>query len=94
MLPATSDPGLTELEGMVLVMEYVDGPSLSEMIRAQGLLDDVSAARVWVGWAGARRRARARCDAPRRQARQHRDGRGRMAHLIDFGIARAPATPR
>jgi len=89
MLPAASDPGLTELEGMVLVMEYVDGPSLSEMIRAQGLLDDVSAARVWVGVAGA-------LDAAHGRGVMHRDVKpgnivmdsAAMAHLIDFGIAR------
>jgi serine/threonine protein kinase len=89
MLPATSDPGLSELEGMVLVMEYVDGPSLAEMIRAQGLLDDVSAARVWVGVAGA-------LDAAHGRGVMHRDVKpgnvvmdaAGMAHLIDFGIAR------
>jgi len=89
MLPASSDPGLTELDGMVLVMEYVDGPSLAELIRARGLLDDLAAARVWAGVAGA-------LDAAHARGVMHRDVKpgnivvdpGGMAHLIDFGIAR------
>jgi serine/threonine protein kinase len=89
MLPASSDPGLTELDGMVLVMEFVDGPSLAELIRARGLLDDLAAARVWAGVAGA-------LDAAHGRGVMHRDVKpgnividpGGMAHLIDFGIAR------
>jgi predicted Ser/Thr protein kinase len=89
MLPASSDPGLAELDGMVLVMEYVDGPSLAELIRARGLLDDLAAARVWAGVAGA-------LDAAHARGVMHRDVKpgnivvdpAGMAHLIDFGIAR------
>jgi eukaryotic-like serine/threonine-protein kinase len=89
LVPAASDPGLAELEGMVLVMEYVDGPSLAELVRARGLLDDLAAARVWRGVAGA-------LDAAHGRGVMHRDVKpgnivmdpAGLAHLIDFGIAR------
>lgn len=89
MVPARSDPGLTELDGMVLVMEFVDGPSLAELIRTRGVLDDVAAARAWIGVAGA-------LDAAHDRGVMHRDVKpgnvvidsSGLAHLIDFGIAR------
>ena len=89
MLPARSDPGLSELDGMVLVMEFVDGMSLAELVRARGLLDDLFAARVWAGVAGA-------LDAAHARGVMHRDVKpgnvvvdsAGLAHLIDFGIAR------
>lgn len=89
LLPADSDPGLAELEGMVIVMEYVEGSSLGDLVRAQGTLDDVAAARVWAGVAGA-------LDAAHHRGVLHRDVKpgnivvdpGGLAHLIDFGIAR------
>ena len=89
LVPADSDPGLAELDGMVIVMEYVRGESLGELVRTRGTLDDVAAARVWSGIAGA-------LDAAHEQGVLHRDvkpgnivfdGDG-QAHLIDFGIAR------
>lgn len=89
LVPARSDPGLAELEGMVLVMEYVDGTPLGELVRSRGLLDDVAAARAWASVAGA-------LDAAHARGVMHRDvkpgnvivdGAG-YAHLIDFGIAR------
>ncbi|WP_232664407.1 serine/threonine-protein kinase [Pseudonocardia sp. TRM90224] len=89
MLLARSDAGLAELDGMVIVMGFVDGMSLGEMVRAQGVLDDVASARVWLSVAGA-------LDAAHRQGVMHRDvkpgnvvvDQGGLAHLIDFGIAR------
>jgi serine/threonine protein kinase len=89
LLPARSDPGLSELDGMVIVMEYVEGPSLGELVRMRGPLDDVTAARVWIGVAGA-------LDAAHTRGVMHRDvkpgnvvlDRSGLAHLIDFGIAR------
>ena len=89
LLPATSDPGLSELEGMVIVMEYVEGSSLGELVRSRGVLDDLAAARVWAGVAGA-------LDAAHTRGVMHRDVKpgnvvvdpGGLAHLIDFGIAR------
>ncbi len=89
MVPARSDPGLAELDGMVIVMGYVEGEPLGELVRARGLLDDVGAARVWIDLAGALAAAHAR-------GVMHRDvkpanvviDRAGRAHLIDFGIAR------
>jgi predicted Ser/Thr protein kinase len=89
LLPAASDPGLSELEGMVIVMEYVEGSSLGDLVRAKGTVDDIVAARVWASLAGA-------LDAAHTQGVMHRDvkpgnvvvDQGGIAHLIDFGIAR------
>lgn len=89
LVPARSDPGLAELEGMVLVMEYVDGTPLGELVRSRGLLDDVAAARAWASVAGA-------LDAAHARGVMHRDVKpgnvivdvAGYAHLIDFGIAR------
>ncbi|WP_433284063.1 protein kinase domain-containing protein [Pseudonocardia sp. CA-142604] len=89
LVPAASDPGLSELDGMVIVMEYVEGSSLGELVRSRGLLDDMAAARVWASVAGA-------LDAAHTRGVMHRDvkpgnivvDRVGQAHLIDFGIAR------
>jgi predicted Ser/Thr protein kinase len=89
LVPAASDPGLAELDGMVIVMEYVDGASLGELVRTRGTLDDLAAARIWGGVAGA-------LDAAHARGVMHRDVKpgnvvvdaGGLAHLIDFGIAR------
>jgi eukaryotic-like serine/threonine-protein kinase len=89
LVPADSDPGLTELDGMVIVMEYVRGESLGDLVRTRGTLDDVAAARVWSSIAGA-------LDAAHGQGVLHRDVKpgnivldaDGQAHLIDFGIAR------
>jgi predicted Ser/Thr protein kinase len=89
MLPASSDPGLSELDGMVIVMEYVEGSSLGDLVRERGTLDDIAAARVWTSLAGA-------LDAAHTRGVMHRDvkpgnvvvDQAGMAHLIDFGIAR------
>ncbi|TQM03810.1 serine/threonine-protein kinase [Pseudonocardia kunmingensis] len=89
LVPAASDPGLRELEGMVIVMEYVEGASLGDLVRTRGVLDDVAAARVWSGIAGA-------LDAAHARSVMHRDvkpgnvvvDQAGLAHLIDFGIAR------
>ena len=89
LVPASSDPGLAGLDGMVIVMEYVEGQSLGELVRARGPLDDIAAARVWASVAGA-------LDAAHGIDVMHRDvkpgnvvvDKGGLAHLIDFGIAR------
>lgn len=89
LLPATSDPGLRELDGLVIVMEYVEGAPLGDLVRSRGLLDDITAARVWIGLAGA-------LDAAHTRGVLHRDvkpgnvvvDQAGLAHLIDFGIAR------
>ena len=74
---------------MVIVMEYVRGESLGELVRTRGPLDDVAAARVWSSIAGA-------LDAAHGHGVLHRDVKpgnivldaDGQAHLIDFGIAR------
>lgn len=89
LVPARSDPGLAELDGMVIVMGYVEGMSLGDLVRSRGTLDDVAAARVWLSLAGA-------LHAAHQQGVMHRDVKpgnvvvdhGGFAHLIDFGIAR------
>ncbi len=89
LVPARSDPGLSELDGMVIVMGYVEGMSLGDLVRSRGTLDDVAAARVWLSLAGA-------LHAAHQQGVMHRDVKpgnvvvdnGGFAHLIDFGIAR------
>lgn len=89
LVHARSDASLPELDGMVLVMEYVEGSSLGELVRSRGTLDDTAAARVWAGIAGA-------LDAAHHRGVLHRDVKPGnivvdptgLAHLIDFGIAR------
>lgn len=89
LVPARSDAGLSELDGMVIVMGYVEGMSLGDLVRSRGTLDDVAAARVWLSLAGA-------LHAAHQQGVMHRDVKpgnvvvdhGGFAHLIDFGIAR------
>jgi len=90
LLPASSDPGLAELDGLVIVMEYVDGEPLGGLVRGHGVLDDIAAARVWSSVGGA-------LDAAHGHGVMHRDvkpgnivlDRAGVAHLIDFGIARS-----
>jgi eukaryotic-like serine/threonine-protein kinase len=89
LVPARSDPGLAELDGMVIVMGYVEGSSLGDLVRSRGTVDDVAAARIWLSLAGA-------LDAAHQRGVLHRDVKpgnvvvdtGGFAHLIDFGIAR------
>jgi eukaryotic-like serine/threonine-protein kinase len=89
LLPASSDPGLAALDGLVIVMEYVDGEPLGGLVRGRGVIDDVAAAWVWAGVGGA-------LDAAHALGVMHRDvkpgnivlDRAGIAHLIDFGIAR------
>lgn len=90
LVHASGDPGLAELGGMVIVMEYVEGSSLGDLVRSRGPLDDIAAATVWAGVAGA-------LDAAHGRGVLHRDVKpgnvvvdaGGRAHLIDFGIARS-----
>ncbi|MFR9806935.1 serine/threonine-protein kinase [Pseudonocardia sp. RS010] len=89
LVHAKSDPGLAQLEGLVIVMEYVEGVPLSRLVQERGPLDDVSAARIWSGVAGA-------LDAAHRRGVLHRDLKpgnvivdsAGYPYLIDFGIAR------
>jgi serine/threonine protein kinase len=90
MLDSRTDPGLAGLHGLVIVMEFVDGQSLGDLVAARGPVDDVAAARMWRQLADA-------LAAAHGQGVLHRDvkpgnvvldARG-APHLIDFGIARA-----
>ena len=89
LVPAAGDPGLAGLSGMVIVMEYVRGESLGERVRGRGVVDDVTAARIWSSMAGALGAAHA-CGLLHRDVKPGNvvvDAAG-QAHLIDFGIAR------
>ncbi|GAA4538334.1 serine/threonine-protein kinase [Pseudonocardia xishanensis] len=89
LVHARSDPGLAQLEGLVIVMEHVQGVPLSRLVQERGPVDDVAAARIWAGVAGA-------LDAAHQRGVLHRDLKpGNVIvdpaghpHLIDFGIAR------
>ena len=89
LMHASADPGLQGMDGLVIVMQYVDGMSLGELVGERGPVDDISAARIWTGIAGA-------LDTAHRGGVLHRDIKpGNIVvdpqghpHLIDFGIAR------
>ena len=80
---------LEDDDGMAIVMEYVEGLSLAQTMQRNGLLDDVSAARLWSTLAGA-------LNAAHEKSVLHRDLKPSnviidnegIPHLIDFGLAR------
>ena len=90
LVDSGSDPGLAGLRGLVIVMEYVEGQSLGELVTARGSVDDRTAARIWLRSAGA-------LAAAHQRGVLHRDIKpdnvvldpAGEPHLIDFGIARA-----
>ncbi|GAB3397057.1 protein kinase domain-containing protein [Amycolatopsis echigonensis] len=79
-----------EPDGLALVMEYLQGRPLAEVVDAQGPIDDVAAGRLWSTMAGA-------LVAAHERGVLHRDVKpsnvildpAGIAHLIDFGIARS-----
>ncbi|KMS85996.1 serine/threonine-protein kinase [Prauserella rugosa] len=79
-----------EHDGLALVMEYLEGRSLADMVDTGGALDDQAAGRLWATLAGA-------LSAAHEKGVLHRDMKPSnvivdpqgLPHLIDFGIARS-----
>jgi len=80
---------VADVDGLGLVMEYIEGEPLVEAVATHGMLDDVRAARLWLTMAGA-------LSAAHDKGVLHRDVKPANVivdpagnpHLIDFGIAR------
>ena len=78
-----------------MAMEYVQGRTLADILRANGHVNSVQAAEIASEVVGrARLRPRQRRRAPRHQAGQHPDRLGNgQVKVADFGIARAMNAP-
>jgi eukaryotic-like serine/threonine-protein kinase len=90
LVDSRAEPGLAPLHGLVIVMEYVEGRSLGEIVAARGPIDDTTVARIWLRMAEALTSAHQR-GVLHRDVKPDNvllDARGEP-HLIDFGIARA-----
>ena len=81
---------VTEGDSLGLIMEYIEGEQLAEVVHGQGALTDLQAARLWLTMAGALSAAHAKGVLHRdvKPANVIVDPEG-MPHLIDFGIARS-----
>jgi eukaryotic-like serine/threonine-protein kinase len=87
-------PGVDDLSGLAIVMEYVPGPSLAQQVRDRGPLSDTEGAHLWHSMAAALAAAHHRGVLHRdvKPSNIIIDDAGR-AHLIDFGIARTAGDP-
>jgi predicted Ser/Thr protein kinase len=81
---------VSEGDGLGLIMEYIEGEQLAEVVHGQSVLGDLQAARLWLTMAGALSAAHAKGVLHRdvKPANVIIDPEG-MPHLIDFGIARS-----
>lgn len=77
-------------DGLALIMEYIEGEQLAEVVHGKGVLGDLQAARLWLTMAGALTAAHGKGVLHRdvKPANVIVDPEG-MPHLIDFGIARS-----
>jgi serine/threonine protein kinase len=77
-------------DGLGIVMEYIEGMALADVVHDIAPLDDIAAARLWVTMAGALSAAHAKGVLHRdiKPSNIMIDPSG-MPHLIDFGIARS-----
>jgi eukaryotic-like serine/threonine-protein kinase len=81
---------VSDVDGLGLVMEYIEGEQLAELVSEHGPFGDVAAARLWMTMASA-------LSAAHSKGVLHRDVKPANviidpdgnAHLIDFGIARS-----
>jgi eukaryotic-like serine/threonine-protein kinase len=81
---------VSETDGLGLIMEYIEGEQLAEVVHGRSTLSDLQAARLWLTMAGA-------LTAAHEKGVLHRDVKpanvivdpSGMPHLIDFGIARS-----
>ncbi len=81
---------VSEADGLGLIMEYIEGEQLAEVVHGQSTLSDLQAARLWLTMAGALSAAHAKGVLHRdvKPANVIVDPDGNP-HLIDFGIARS-----
>jgi eukaryotic-like serine/threonine-protein kinase len=81
---------VSDVDGLGLVMEYIEGEPLADTVGEHGPLGDVAAARLWMTMAGALSAAHSKGVLHRdvKPANVIVDPQGNP-HLIDFGIARS-----